>query len=273
MLQTTPQRVEQEVGAQPGIVGRVQDITDNFDRTWADTLAQREERPWVTLLFRLPGGLAYMSSLPGIANGVYDEMLQRWSLQIGEYAKPVYLTILPQVDRNWSVSSAVANNGIPQDVSNAWLHVRQVFDDHGVKNVAWVWAPADPIHDQAFAPPTSVIDVVALSMISYPNTAWVNPQETLAALVQHYPGKPLFVEVSAAGAPAQKAAWLLQVGAAIARTPTVRAFIYHEGAPDLYPTAQQNQIWSLASDEPSLKAFKAALVMTGLGRPNLGDEF
>ncbi|MHB8628163.1 MAG: glycosyltransferase [Aggregatilineales bacterium] len=261
-LNTAPQKVEREVGTRPGIIGRVQDITDTFDRTWADNLAKQGECPWVTLIFRMPQGPAYMSSLPAIANGIYDDLLKRWAQAIADYGKPVYLTILPHVDRNWSISSAVTNAGIPQDVPNAWLHVRHIFDGEGVKNVAWVWAPADPINDQLYAPSSSSVDVVLISMINYPNTPWANPQKTLANLVQRYPDKPLFVEISAAGDPANKAAWLQQLGAAIATQPTVRALFYHEGSPDLLPTANQNRMWSLASDVQSLNAVKGMLAIT-----------
>ncbi len=266
-LNTAPPKVEQELHARPGIVGRTQDITDSFDRDWADGLTKEGAQPWVTLIFRLPDSPAYLSSLPAITNGFYDDLLKRWAGQISDYGKPVYITILPHVDRNWDVSSAVTNGGIPQDVPNAWLHVQQVFDDVEVKNVAWVWAPADPVHDQAYAPPLSSIDVVLLSMISYPKTTWANPQQEVSDLVTRYPYKPLFIEVSADGDPVQKASWLITVGAAVADKSTVRALFYHEGSPDLHPTPQQDEVWSLASDAQSLSAFKDVVFIAGLKSP------
>ncbi len=235
---------------QPSILGRVQDISDTFDNDWATKLSEQGQRPWVTLLFHIDGDPAYMSSLPAITNGVYDKYLKQWALSIREYGKPLYLTILPHVDRNWSLSSAVTNGGIPQDVPLAWKHVRQIFADLQADNVAWVWAPADPTHDELYAP--------------YPQTEWVDPHKALQAVEVRYPDMPLFVEVSAAGQPVDKAAWLQQVGVAVASEANVRALLYHDGSPYTKSTMQQHQLWSVASDILSMDAAKSMIKIADL---------
>jgi cellulose synthase/poly-beta-1,6-N-acetylglucosamine synthase-like glycosyltransferase len=250
--------LEHRVGFSFSIVGRTQDIGDRFDRNWAARLAARGARPWITLNFRVPGAPAMNASLPAIANGLHDEALRRWARDLRDYAKPVYLTILQHVDRNWVLSSAVANGGIPQDVPRAWQHVRDVFRQEKALNVAWVWSPADPIHDSAYAPPLATIDVTLISLINYPDTHWVDPAKTLADLAAHYPKMPLFVEVSADGQPAQKADWLRKAGAAIAATPNVHAFLYHEGSPAPDARLADHLPWSLASDPLSLQAMRDA---------------
>ena len=124
--------------------------------------------------------------------------------------------------------------------------------------MAWVWAPAEPVRDQAFAPPVSTIDAVLQSFINYPDTTWGNPESVLRALVQRYPGKPLFVEASAAGPALQKAAWLDSLGRAIDSFRQVYAVLYHEGGPGLSPTSREANRWSLASDPQSLAAMRRA---------------
>ena len=183
--------------------------------------------------------------------------LRRWAEDIRAYGKPVYLTILPHADRNWSLSSGVANGGIPQDVPKAWMHVQSVFRAVGANNVAWVWAPADPLHDQAYAPPASTIDAVLQSFINYPGTTWGNPETVLRNLVNRYPTKPIFVEASADGPAAQKAAWLTQLGQAISDVPHIYALLYHEGGPALNPTSTDIEEWSLTSDPDSLAAMRS----------------
>ena len=168
----------------------------------------------------------------------------------------MYLTILLHVDRNWAVSSAVANGGIPQDSARAWKHVQAVFKAAGANNVAWVWAPADPAHDQAYAPPAASISAVLLSMISYPNTKWADPDKTLQAVTTRYPNKPIIVEISAAGSSTQKAAWLTHVGNAVQHTKHVYALIYHEGSPDIHPSVASNKQWSMLSDQSSEHALE-----------------
>ncbi len=250
--------LESQVGFSFSIIGRTQDIGDRFDRDWGARLAAHGARPWITLNFRVPGAPAMNASLPAIANGLHDEALRRWARDLRDYAKPVYLTILQHVDRNWVLSSAVANGGIPQDVPRAWQHVRDVFRQEKALNVAWVWSPADPIHDSAYAPPLAAIDVTLISLINYPDTVWVDPAKTLSDLAAHYPKMPLFVEVSANGQPTQKANWLRKAGAAIAVTPNVHAFLYHEGSPAPDAHLSDHLPWSLASDSESLQAVRDA---------------
>jgi len=255
--------LERELGRSFAIVGRTQDIHDRFDERWAKQLAAAGARPWVTLLFGVDKP-SLDSSLPAIANGVHDDALRAWAQGIREYGQPVYLTILPHVDRNWSISSAVANNGIPQDVPRAWQHVQSIFAQEGARNVAWVWAPADPTADQAYAPPAATIDVTLMSLISYPGARWAEPAKALVAAKMRYPNTPLFIEVSAAGPAEQKAAWLRAVGAAIKGSKNVHALLYHEGGPDPHASESEQHAWSLASDPQTTQALQEAAVQAAL---------
>jgi hypothetical protein len=251
--------LEQKLNTQFDIVGRTQDIYDQFDRPWADQLAAQHARPWITLQFGTFGvnnKPPLDASLPAIINGLHDQDLARWANEIRAYGKPVYITILQHADRNWSLSSAVANGGIPQDVPKAWTHIQSVFRAAGATNVAWVWSPADPIHDQMYAPPVSSIDVVLQSFINYPGTRWGDPQTILRALGQRYPTRPIFVEASVDGSAAQKAAWLTKLGKAINAVPHIYGLLYHEGGPATHLTQAQIASWSLASDSASLAAIR-----------------
>lgn len=242
------------------IIGRTQDIQDNFSNTWADQLARDDATPWIVLefgQFGADGKPPLDASLLSIANGGQDDNIRRWADEIRAYDKPVYLTILLHDDRNWAVSSAVANGGIPQDSARAWLHTQAIFQQEGARNVAWVWAPADPAHDQAYAPPESSINIVLQSFIRYPNTPWPNVTEILREDEARHPGKPLFVEVSAVGSPSEKSAWLNSVKTSVANDRQVYALFYHEGSPDLSATAFDNAQWSLASDPLSVASVKA----------------
>jgi cellulose synthase (UDP-forming) len=256
-LKTRPTQLAQQLCLPFTIIGRTQDLTDSFDIAWANQLAAHQQRPWVTLQFGefgADGEPPLSAGLPAIANGVDDTALQRWAREIAVYGKPIYLTILLHVDRNWALSSAVANGGIPQDVPRAWEHVQAVFAAAGATNVAWVWSPADPAHDQQYAPPDTTIDVVLQSMIRYPNTPWPDPSAVLSAVEARHPGKPIFLEVSASGDPQDKAAWLEQTESAAKADAHVYALLYHEGAPDVHATQADDLQWSLESDPLSRQA-------------------
>jgi cellulose synthase (UDP-forming) len=259
LLRSQPAALARDLGVRFSIVGRTQDIHDGFDRSWADALAARGARPWITLQFGVFDAQhkpPLDANLPAIVNGLRDRDIARWAAEIRDFGRPVYLTVLLHADKNWSVSSGVANGGIPQDVPKAWLHVRSIFRATGARNVAWIWAPADPARDQAFAPPASAIDGVLQSFINYPGTRWGDPTAVLHTLTERYPGKPLLIEASAAGSAAEKAAWLGRLGQALAACPQAHAFLYHEGGPGLRPAPAQVKAWSLASDAESLAAMR-----------------
>jgi len=147
-------------------------------------------------------------------------------------------------------------------VPKAWRHIQSVFRAVGADNVAWVWAPADPLHDQPFAPPPSTISAVLQSFINYPGTRWGNPQQVLASLTRRYPGKPIFVEASVSGPPAQKAAWLARLGQAVDHSRQVYALLYHQGGPNLRLTAAGAESWSVTSDPWSLAVWRG--IVAGL---------
>jgi cellulose synthase/poly-beta-1,6-N-acetylglucosamine synthase-like glycosyltransferase len=259
ILTSAPPRLERDLGVSFSIIGRTQDITDSFDVAWADKLAAQGARPWITLQFGnfgSGGNPPLTANLPAIYNGVDDNEIGRWAVEIRDYGRPVYLTVLLHADKNWAVSSGVAHGGIPEDVPKAWLHIQSVFRALGANNVAWVWAPADPLHDQLFAPPPSSINVVLQDFINYPRTRWGNPAMVLHGLANRYPGKPLFVEVSVSGAPAEKSAWLARLGHALANCHQLYALFYHEGGAALEPTSAQIKSWSETSDLISLAEWK-----------------
>jgi hypothetical protein len=258
-LFTRPAVLEKQLCLPFTIIGRTQDVHDSFDQLWAERLSAQQQRPWITLQFGefdANGKPPLDASLLAIANGAQDANIQRWAQDISTFGQPIYLTILLHMDRNWSVSSAVANGGIPQDAPRAWEHVRSIFKAAGATNVAWVWAPADPIHDKQYAPPEAAIDLVLQSMIRYPDTTWPDPNAVLQAVTVRHPTKPLIVEVSAVGPPKEKAAWLARVVAAVKAYPDVYALLYHEGAPDLHATLDADARWSLESDRLSLSAIR-----------------
>lgn len=251
--------LRQDLSANFSIIGRTQDIHDNFDTTWANQLAAQHERPWITLQFGTfiaPQKPPLDANLPAIINGLHDQEIRHWAEDIRTYGKPVYLTFFLHADKNWSLSSGVAHGGIPQDVPLAWEHVRSIFSEVGTDNVAWVWAPADPVHDQPYAPPASSIDAVLQSFIDYPGTKWGDPETVLHQIEHRYPTKPIFVEASVNGPAVQKAAWLTKLGQAVYDNPQVYVLLYHEGGPDFNPTNQQIENWSLASDPQSLKVMQ-----------------
>jgi cellulose synthase/poly-beta-1,6-N-acetylglucosamine synthase-like glycosyltransferase len=242
-------------GVRFGIVGRTMETDASFDTAWADALAKQGTVPWLTLSFTHNGRGTLNSSLTAIRNGADDAQIRAWAEQIAAYGKPVYLSFMPDVDRNYLPTSAVANGGIPQDVAPAWDRLRRIFAAAGATNAAWVWDPADAAHDQLYSPPAAQIDAVGVILFEYPGQKWPDPATELAAVAARHPGKPLLVEAAVSGPGKQRAAWLEALGAAMADRADIAGFVYHETGPVIGGGAAA-AAWSVDADPATLAAYQ-----------------
>jgi cellulose synthase/poly-beta-1,6-N-acetylglucosamine synthase-like glycosyltransferase len=260
---TGVEAIEQQLGVKFGTTARTQEIGDAFDYGWADSIAANGGVPWLTIVFSDNGRATLDSSLTAIANGSDDPAITRWAQEVAAYGKPLYLTVLPQADRNYAASSGVANGGIPQDVPRAWAHIQQLFAQAGALNVTWVWTPGDPGADAAYSPPADQVDAVAITMAEFPKTTWADPAAELAAAAKEHPGKQLLLQVSADGTPAQRVAWLQRLDAAVAARTDVAAVVYQEAGPvdDLSGAAAKP--WNLTADKQTVAEFRELAVAMG----------
>jgi cellulose synthase (UDP-forming) len=262
---TGVQALEQQLGLRFGSTARTQEIGDAFDYGWADSIAANGGVPWLTIVFSDNGKASLDSSLTAIANGSDDAAIARWAQEVAAYGKPLYLTVLPQADRNYAASSGVANGGIPQDVPRAWAHIRTLFAQAGAANVSWVWTPGDPGNDKAYTPPADQVDAVALTMAEFPKTTWADPAALLAAAAAEHPGKQLLLQVAVDGTPAQRAAWLAKLSAAVAARTDVAAVVYQEAGPVDDLTGPDAKPWALTADKQTVAAFRQlAAAMAGV---------
>jgi hypothetical protein len=252
--------MEAELGFDFGSSARTQEIEDAFDVGWADAISGHGGVPWLTIVFSDDGRITLDSALTAIANGSDDAAIRRWAQEIAAYGRPLYLTMLPQADRDYAASSGVADGGIPQDVPRAWAHIRALFMQAGAANVSWVWTPADPGDDAGFSPPASQIDAVALTLAEFPNTTWANPAQQLVAAAKQHPGKQLLLQVAVDGTPTQRAAWLAELAAAVAARNDVAAVVYQEAGPVDDPSGPDAKPWALTADPQTLAAFELLAV-------------
>jgi cellulose synthase/poly-beta-1,6-N-acetylglucosamine synthase-like glycosyltransferase len=243
-------------GASPGIVSRDELVSSDFDGAWANRVAADGGTPWVTLLFgtraasRAAGPLA-------IRNGVFDDRLRAWATEVRAHRGPVLITVLPDVDRNWAASSAVAAGGVPADAAAAWTHIRQVFTAAGATNAEFVWEPDTAGDDAAYAPPADAVDAVAVVDLRTTEDTVPNVGVSLDLAAAAHPGKPLLVVLGADERLPGKGQWIASALEQAASRSAVRAIVYHEATPtDVGGTAAS---WSVASDPESLRAFRALL--------------
>ena len=222
--------LQEQVGA-GALDGWTQEIADRFDVDRATAVSDAGGMPWLTLVLSRQGEPTLESSLTAIGNGVDDEALTGWARQLAKFARPLYLTVLPAVDRNYAATSAVTRGGIPADAPRAWARMHTVFRAAGATNVAWVWSPADPTADRAYRPAADQVDLVAVTMYQYQGRPWLDPARRLSQVARVHLGKPLIVDVSVAGPAARRASWLASVGSAVQARRDVAAVTYHPTGP------------------------------------------
>ncbi len=225
--------VESRLGVHFGLVGRTLNVADNFDTQWASSLSAQGEYPWITIQFgrfQANGQPSLDASLMAIANGSHDADLTRMAREIRAYGKPVLVTILPYVDRDWSLNSAVANGAVPSDTPRAWEHAQSVFKAVGATNVAWVWSPQDPAHDQPYAPPDSAIDFVLVTM-TYSSSHFADDPAIIGEAASNHPGKRILVEVATATRDSGEQDWLRQIAAQVRDTAHIAGLVYFDGLP------------------------------------------
>ncbi len=211
--------------------------------------------PWITLVFSDAGAATARSRLTAISNGVHDADLHRWGRQLAQSRRPVYLTVLPQVDRNYPVTSGVTNGDIPADTPRAWSRIRRLLHSAGATNVALVWQPAEVTLDPAFRPPSEEIDAVGVTVFGYPGTAWPSAQQLVAQVEQTCPGKPILLDVAAKGVSttgADRAALLRDIGLVARTSPQVAGLAYRLSGPEADATSPEAQSWSLLDDPAAL---------------------
>jgi beta-mannanase len=117
----------------------------------------------------------------GIAAGQYDAWIRQRAQELKALGKPVFLEWRWEMDRP-NMRSEV---GSPADYIAAWKHIRQVFAQQQVTNVAWVWCPTargfTTNNAAAYYPGNDEVDWVCAD--AYPGPG---PQRSFADVVQPF---------------------------------------------------------------------------------------
>lgn len=120
--------------------------------------------PWISTFSHPKSDTA--GTFRQIADGKWDDFVQRMAVQFKSLNKPVFLRFAHEPDNPqypWS------ENGLlkASDYKSAWVHVRQVFDQAGADNVIWVWNPWHAESAREFFPGEQQVDWIGLTLLNY----------------------------------------------------------------------------------------------------------
>jgi hypothetical protein len=194
-----------------------------------------------------------------VASGAYDSFIRQRARAIKATGKPVFLEWRWEMNRS-NLSGVV---GSPAEFIAAWRHVRAIFAQQHVDNVAWVWCPtaqgfAPGGNAPAYYPGNAEVDLICAD--AYPG---FGPYQPFASTVQsflrwasHHP-KPVMIGeygVPLSYPPRQRAQWLRASAQTVQADPQIKAVVYFDADP-IGSVASDS--FGLAGHTPALQEFRA----------------
>lgn len=199
-------------------------------------------------------------TLASIIDGRHDALIRTWARDLARYGGPVRLRFAQEMNGRWYPWSEVANGNHPGQYVRAWRHVHDLFTSAGARNVQWVWSPvAITVHAEQY-PGNAYVDWVGLSGFNGGSQLHYGPWRSftqlfgpsLKALAAIAPDKPIEIsEVGTAETGGDKATWITQMFATLARNPQIRSVVWFN--------LNKVSDWRVESSPAALTAFRSAV--------------
>jgi len=210
-------------------------------------------------------------SLAEIESGYFDDYIRDWARQIKRLGGPVMLRPLHEMNGTWYPWGGTVNGNTPAQYLAAWRRIHTIFETEGATNVTWVWSvnassqPSTPENSYAaYYPGDEFVDWTAISGFNWgtadpKKSGWVTWRREYAAPLAYLATLPKPICLSEMGCVEQggdKAAWLVDAYAQIARNPQIGAVVYFDS---LEKRPADTEDWRIASTPESLRAFQSAI--------------
>lgn len=172
----------------------------------------------------------------GVAAGHYDSIIRERAEEIKATGKPIFLEWRWEMNRP-NLQSVV---GSPAQYIAAWKHVRAIFAEEQVNNVAWVWCPTAQGFDAggnaaAYYPGNSEVDWICADVYPAPGpfSTFSNTAGPFLSWASHVP-KP--VMIGEFGVPERygqqlRARWLQGAAATVRSLTQIKALVYFDSDP------------------------------------------
>jgi hypothetical protein len=233
-----------------GEIGRRLDIVHVF-HMWTDPFPDSSD-----LAFLRQGSMLMLSwsgaDTRAIAAGKYDSLIRQRALAVKATGKRIFLEWRWEMDR----PGLAAQIHSPADYIAAWDHIRSIFAQEHVDNVAWVWCPtANGFANgtaAAYYPGDNEVNWVCVD--AYPGPG---PHRSFATIVQPFlvwashHRKPVMIGeygVPNTYAPQQRAHWLWGAARTVQDDAQIKALIYFD--------ANAKNAYALVPGSPALQAFR-----------------
>ncbi|WP_426565830.1 glycosyl hydrolase [Angustibacter sp. McL0619] len=249
---------EKAVGRQVDLVHVYSQIDDDWPRASDLALMQDGRR----LLLSWNG-----MDMQAVADGSQDGLIRERARSMLKVPGPFWLMFRGEMDRP-NLRKSVPT---PEVYVAAWKHTREIFDEVGVTNAAWVWCPTSKAFTEgraaAYYPGDSEVDWTCSDVYPGPDLQpfTVAAKEFIAFTNAHH--HPAMVgEFGLAERDGQRAQWLSAAAAAIRATPSIKAVAYFNGNNDAKGARAQLSLLGFAD---SVNAFHDILATPSFNTSNL----
>ncbi len=256
---TQSSRIAAVQGLEQGL-GRRLDIVNTYRRI-NEPFPTDSDRAFVAGGATLMLSWAFDDSAP-VASGALDATLRTWAVRLRDFNHPVLLRVRWEMDR--PNLRAVMHSGTTYVA--AWRHLRAVFAQAGVRNVAWVWCPTAEGFAGGYAgdfyPGDDQVDWLGVDV--YAGTRLRPLADLLRPVLAWAAGhpKPLMLGefgVSQVWGSTARAQWLREAATVIQANARIKAVCYFDSDPD---GNGPNQRFALAGDPAVLREFAALATTT-----------
>ncbi|MDR3349516.1 MAG: hypothetical protein LBO03_07960 [Acidaminococcales bacterium] len=202
-----------------------------------------------------------------ILNGHYDEYFAAYARDLKKFGKPVLFRLNNEMNGDWCWYSAFYTARDPRIYVELWRYIRKLFDEAGVDNLIWIWNPHDASLPDfawnsfaAYYPGDEYVDVVGLTGYNagtyFPGEKWRAFDEIYRPLYEKYLSffaKPFMItEFSSNSVGGDKAAWIRDMFAKIAKYPNIKAAVWWNGV-DYDRSGHPGRVY-LVDDSPEVAA-------------------
>ncbi|MGP4026698.1 glycoside hydrolase family 26 protein [Actinomadura sp. 3N407] len=195
-----------------------------------------------------------------IVQGEYDELIQRRARAVKDLGKPIFL----RWSRNMDASAAGKQVHSPEDFIAAWKHLRKIFEQEQVHNVAWVWCPtargfggAGPAG--AFYPGDDHVDWICADAQSGGGSDYRDLSEAVKAFMQWARDRPKPIMIAEFGVPQsygeRRAEWLREAAKTL-QDPQVKAVVYFNSDEQAENARDKRHAYSVTGDKHATSALR-----------------
>jgi hypothetical protein len=204
--------------------------------------------------------------LRAIAEGKYDQYIDKWAADAKRFGLPFYLRWGHEMNDPYRYPWGQQNNS-QEDYIAAWRHVVNRFNRIGATNAIWIWSPhpAYPTYPE-FYPGHEYVDWIGLTSLNYGTVAtwsqWWSFNDIINKAYSELAayGKPIMLsEFGSLKIGGDRAVWFQEALSSIpTKYPKIKAVVFFHARNDITVTNKALD-WTFEDDERELQAVRETI--------------